>query len=97
MTGDRVLLALPGVGTLDLPRDVYERHLVPAQSLPASPTTSPALLSADDLEARTGIPASWWMARARERRVPCQRFGRRVRFDYAEVMASEAVRKRGVL
>jgi hypothetical protein len=97
MTADRVVIPLPGLGTLDLPRDVYERHLVPAQPVAVPGPSALMLVDADQLAKRTGIPASWWMAQARERRVPCQRIGRRVRFDYAEVMASEAVRKRGVL
>jgi hypothetical protein len=91
---EHILIPLPGLGTLVLPRDVFEQHLVkPAREI-ASPTSE--LLDADGLEARTGIPASWWMTQARERRVPFRKMGRYVRFDVAEVMACEAYKRRAL-
>ena len=102
---DLVLVVVPGLGPLALSPDalraarVKGRELVGEVDAPpvAAIAAAPALVDATDLEARTGIPATWWAAMARERRVPHQRIGRRVRFDVAEVMASEAVRKRGVV
>jgi hypothetical protein len=91
---EHILIPLPGLGTLALPRDVFEQHLVkPAHEI-ASPTSE--LMDADSLEARTGIPASWWMTQARERRVPFRKMGRYVRFDVAEVMSCEAYKRRAL-
>ena len=91
---DRVLIPLPGVGTLELPREVYEQHLVrPAPTAPLRAQEA-EILDADQLEQRTGVPASWWMTQARERRIPFKKFGRYVRFDFAEVAACDAYRRR---
>lgn len=91
-----VLIPLPGLGTLALPRDVFERHLVRHEQVQSTPAAAAELLDADQLEERTGIPASWWMTQARERRVPFHKFGRYVRFDLAEVMECDAYRRRAV-
>jgi hypothetical protein len=90
-----VLIPLPGLGTLALPREVFEQHLLsPSTATPRAP--SPELVDADELQARTGIPASWWMAQARERRVPFRKLGRYVRFDVAEIMSCDAYKRRAV-
>jgi len=101
---DLVLVVVPGVGPLALTPDALRDARTKGRELlgdidvpPAAAGVGPVLVDAADLESRTGIPATWWTAQARERRVPHQRIGRRVRFDVAEVMASEAVRKRGAL
>lgn len=92
---DRIVIPLPGLGTLELPREVFEQHLIrPADAVPAAPAVE--LLDADQLEQRTGIPSSWWMTQARERRIPFRKLGRYVRFDLAEVMACAAYRRRAV-
>lgn len=95
---DRVVIPLPPLGTLDLPRDVFDRHLVPAAAPApiAAPAQPPELLDAKSLEARTGVPASWWMTQARERRIPFRKLGRYVRFDLAEVIASDAFQRRAI-
>lgn len=95
---DRVVIPLPGLGTLDLPRDVFELHLVKpvGRAQPESPAEAPSLLTAEAMEERTGIPASWWMTQARERRLPFRKLGRYVRFDPVEVAACEAYRRRAV-
>jgi hypothetical protein len=54
------------------------------------------VVDADEPQARTGIPASWWMAQARERRVPFRKLGRYVRFDVAEIMSCDAYKRRVV-
>ena len=94
---DRVLIPLGPEGLLDLPRDVYERHL---RSI-AAPAPSPApavakLLSAEEMEAATGVPASWFATQARERRIPFRKLGRYVRFSFDEVMACEAFSRRAI-
>ena len=94
---DVVLIPLPGVGTLELPREVYEQHLVrPADLVPAMPPIAAEILDADQLEARTGVPASWWMTQARERRIPFHKFGRYVRFNLAELSQCDAYRRRAI-
>jgi hypothetical protein len=103
---DHVLVIVPGLGPLALSPDDLRAARAKGRELASDMESAPAtgngaesspLLDAEQLQARTGIPSTWWMAQARERRVPCHRIGRRVRFDYTEVMASDAVRKRGTL
>lgn len=91
---ERILIPLPGLGTLELPREIFDRHLL----RPPAPVANPPSewIDADELEARTGIPASWWMAQARERRLPFRKIGRYVRFDFAEIMACDAYRRRAL-
>jgi hypothetical protein len=43
------------------------------------------LLSAEQLETRTSVPASWWEQAAREGRIPHRRIGRYVRFKFGDV------------
>jgi hypothetical protein len=94
---DRVLIPLPGVGTLSLDREVYEAALIPiAAPAPAAAAPFAKLLSAEEMEAATSIPASWYATQARERRIPFRKLGRYVRFDYAEVMASDALKRRAI-
>lgn len=103
---DQVILAIPGVGTLALTRERFEEALKsgreftapvssvaePVQS-PATHTQPSALLDADQLEDLTNIPRTWWMTRARERRIPFRKIGRRVRFVLEEVMACEEFKR----
>jgi hypothetical protein len=91
---ERILIPLPGLGTLALPREVFEAHLLKP---PTVTVKSPSeLVDADELQARTGIPASWWMTQARERRLPFRKMGRYVRFDVAEIMACDAYQRRAL-
>ena len=105
---DRVLLPLPGIGTLALTRDQFETALkagqdlamcrIPVASGPvvSAGKTESELLDAEQLQAKTGIPSSWWMTQARERRIPFRKLGRRVRFAFDEVMACEAYKRRAL-
>jgi hypothetical protein len=94
---DRVLILLPGVGTLALDREVYEAALIPiAAPAPSSAAPAPKLLSAEEMEAATSMPASWYETQARERRIPFRKLGRYVRFNFDEVMASDALRRRAI-
>lgn len=98
---DLVLVVVPGLGPLALAPDVLRaarakgREIVgDMDGVPTAVPSAPALVTAEDLATRTGIPASWWEAQAREQRVPHVRIGRRVRFDEAEALACDAVRRR---
>lgn len=98
-----VLVVVPGIGALALtPEALREaqargRELLPdpAGAVQLAAQSRDVLLSPEELEERTGIPARWWLDQAREHRVPHRRIGKRVRFDFAEVMASDAVKRRG--
>lgn len=99
------VIEAPGIGTLVLTteelRSARARALELREAVEPTRTPDPpadaSLVSAEQLQLRTGIPASWWMSQARERRVPHHKVGRYVRFSVAEVMDSPAVRKRGAL
>ncbi len=54
---------------------------------PMRDAQSRRLLSADEIAARTGVEASWFLTRARLNDIPHARFGKYVRFDFAEVAA----------
>jgi hypothetical protein len=46
------------------------------------------LLTAKELQERTSIAKSWWLAEARLGRIPCVRAGKYVRFVFDEVLQS---------
>jgi hypothetical protein len=83
---DRVLVALPGVGTLDLPRDVYEAHLLRAP-MPTPSNDAPALppavnlVDGTEMARRTNLPVSYLMERARRGTLPSVMAGKYRRFD----------------
>ncbi len=92
-----VIVALPGIGTLKLPKELFDQHLLRENSAESKDASaSPELLDAAQLEQRTGIPATWWMSQARERRIPFHKYGRYVRFDFAEVTQCEAFKRREI-
>lgn len=94
---ENILIPLPGLGTLALPREVFEQHLLKPSTVTVTAAKSPSeVVDAAELQARTGIPASWWMTQARERRLPFRKMGRYVRFDIAEVMSCDAYRRRAL-
>jgi hypothetical protein len=90
--GDRLLALTP-----ETFREALEAGsaLVPS-SRAAAPDAPAKLVSAEDLEERTGIPASWFATQARERRIPFHKLGRYVRFSFEEVMACDAFRRRAI-
>jgi hypothetical protein len=49
---------------------------------------SDQLLTAEQMEERTSVPASWWLKAARERRVPHVLIGKYPRFRHSECTAS---------
>ena len=92
-----VIVALPGIGTLQLPKTLFDQHLLRESAAQAKEAaTSAELLDAAQLEQRTGVPATWWMSQARERRIPFHKYGRYVRFDFAEVTQCEAFKRREI-
>lgn len=99
-----VLVVVPGLGALALAPEAFRaalakgRELVsqPAEAAPAGNGVAPALVDAAELERRSGVPASWWMSRARQRRVPFRKIGRRVRFDPAEALGCEAFARKAI-
>src|SRR5437764_10397055 len=98
---DRVLVALPDGRWLALAPEAFREALAEGAQLSVVPATSPAaaapkLVSAEDMEAATGVPASWFASQARERRIPFRKLGRYVRFNPEEVMACEALQRRAV-
>jgi hypothetical protein len=102
--GDRVLVAVPGLGVLALDVETYKVALVEGARLTAAPTgppPSPAvtlhkLVSAEEMEVATGVPASWFASQARERRIPFRKVGRYVRFNFEEVMGCEGFQRRAI-
>jgi hypothetical protein len=46
---------------------------------PSPASAAPKLASAEEMEAATGLPASWFASQARERRIPFRKLGRYVR------------------
>ena len=88
---DRILIPLPGIGTLELTREVYEAALHPvAAPQPAAVGPAPAieLVSAKALAARLSLPISCVYEYARAGRIPCVRAGRHVRFSASAVLAA---------
>jgi hypothetical protein len=88
---DRVLIPLADGRWLGLTSEQFaEAEQAGREQRPAPTSTLPTpandeLLTAEQLERRTNVPASWWEHAAREGRVPHARIGRYVRFRFAEV------------
>jgi hypothetical protein len=84
----RVLIPLPGIGTLDLSQEDYEAALRPlAVAAPeAAPATS--LVDAKALAGVLSLPVSCIYEYAKTGRIPCIRAGKHVRFDVALVRSA---------
>jgi excisionase family DNA binding protein len=86
---DRVLIPLPGIGTLALDREAYDAALAAGASLPAvvtSPSGNDALLTAEQVAERLSLPQSWIEEATRQGRLPCHEFGRYRRYSMPEVI-----------
>jgi|SRR5271165_6690576 len=83
---DRVLIPLPGVGTLSLSREEFEAALIPIAA-PAPPPVAAAsgLLRAKAVAEALSLPESWIREKERQGEIPSTRVGRYVRFDLAAV------------
>lgn len=85
---DRVLIPLPGIGTLVLSDEAYKAALAAGAAL-ASPSPATAsdepLLDAPQLAEALSIPVTWVEQKAREGLIPSIRAGRWRRFSRASV------------
>ena len=87
---DRVLIPLPGVGTLSLSREAYEAALIPIaapESAPPAPALD-SLVSAKSISAALSLPVSCIYEYAKAGRIPSVRVGRHVRFNQSQVLAA---------
>ena len=98
---DIVLIPFPGIGTLAMTREQFQAALSAGHELgttsaraPPPPSAVDELVDAQQLEQKTGVPQSWWMAQARGRRIPYRKIGRRVRFVFDEVIRCDAFLRR---
>ena len=97
-----VVVPVPGVGVLVLDDDVFKAALergkafapVNGAAHPSVPDPEEALLTAEQLSEKTGVPASWYLEQARKRLVPCHKIGRYVRFTLSEVSEATKVERR---
>jgi hypothetical protein len=94
-----VLVPLPDGRWLGMSREdfmqavLHGEEAMAAQKPPQSPIeTTDCLLTADQLEARTSVPASWWETAARRGEVPHFRLGKYVRFRMADAVAAYQAR-----
>jgi excisionase family DNA binding protein len=87
---DRVLIPLPGIGTLSLTREQYEAALIPNAPIEVQhePPTAEFLVSAKSLSAALSLPVSCVYEYAKAGRIPSVRVGRHVRFNHSQVLAA---------
>jgi excisionase family DNA binding protein len=87
---DRVLIPLPGIGTLALTNEAYEAALIPiaASELGPGTTVVDSLVSAKDLSQSLSLPISCIYEYAKAGRIPSVRIGRHVRFNQSQVLAA---------
>lgn len=89
---DRVLIPLPGVGTLALTREEYEAGLAAGRELSGAPapslepTAHPLFVDATEIARLTNTAVSWWESAARESDCPSLFIGKVRRFKVAECL-----------
>jgi excisionase family DNA binding protein len=90
--GQRVLILLPGIGTLALEEDTYRRALEEGAkfSVNTESTDDPneKLLDSQQLAEALQIPVTWIEQQARDGHIPSLSFGRRRRFRRSSVEAA---------
>lgn len=57
------------------------------------PQVNNEILDASGMEARTGIPKSWWAENARNGTIPCLQFGKYIRFALHETLEAGMKRR----
>ena len=85
---DRVMIPLPGIGTLSLTREAFEAALIPICAVKAESATVAnvaSLVDAKAVAAALSLPESWVREKERQGEIPSQRAGRYVRFDLTAV------------
>jgi excisionase family DNA binding protein len=89
---DRIVIPLPGIGTLELSREAYEAALRPIQAataaaIDANPRERDVeLVTARTLAQSLSLPISCIYEYAKAGRIPCIRAGKHVRFNVAAVL-----------
>ncbi len=87
---DMVLIPLPGIGTLELTRQVYEAALRPISGdrpdNSAVTKSGTDLVTAKVLAQTLSLPLSCIYEYAKAERIPCVRVGKHVRFSPARVL-----------
>jgi excisionase family DNA binding protein len=88
----RVLIPLPGVGTLALDEETYRRALEEGAKFnpPRETTADPSerLLDSQQLAEALQVPVTWIEQQAREGNIPSLPFGRRRRYRRSAVEAA---------
>jgi excisionase family DNA binding protein len=84
----RVIIPLPGIGTLELSREVYEAALRPLAAPTPAAVPSANLVDAKALAGVLSLPVSCIYEYAKAGRIPCVRAGKHVRFDVSLVRAA---------
>lgn len=89
----RVLIPLPGIGTLALDAETYRAALAEGERQGPPPRTENGdpgepLLDAEQLATALNIPVSWLERAALEGKIPSYQFGRWRRFRRSEVEAA---------
>ncbi len=100
--GNSDLIIIPvGASALALTREEFELALSRGREITASyesekaPSSSDeSILSAEQAEKHTGVPASWFLEAARNGRIPYVRFGKYVRFRLSDLTQALEVRGR---
>ena len=88
---DRVLVPLPGIGTLALSREAFADALAAGAAATGAPAPSPAvhsvdsLLDADQAAGQLNVTARWLEDSARAGIVPHYKPGRFIRFRVSEI------------
>jgi hypothetical protein len=100
---DRVLIPLPGIGTLALTDEAYraaleegaQRTAAPGASAPT--TAAPLFVDAEEMGRLTDTAPSWWESASRDLDCPSIFVGRVRRFKVADCLAwLETVQERSV-
>jgi excisionase family DNA binding protein len=84
----RVIIPLPGIGTLELSREAYEAALRPLAVAPPAVAPAGNLVDAKALAEVLSLPVSCIYEYAKAGRIPSVRVGRHVRFNHLQVLAA---------
>ena len=96
-----VLIPLPTGDYLGLtPEQFAEARLLGQQLAGAVPQVGnqapeEPLLTAEQMQERTGVPVPWFLEQARQNAIPHSRLGKYVRFKYSDVAEAVCVRQKG--